>query len=88
MLNTCHNTCGANIIIIIKNIKIIIIIMGVAPFTYEPFTYRPFYLPVVGKRVGFHHHHHHCTFLFHWFYFQLKCAFSNVFLKLAANENA
>ena len=31
----------------------IMIMMGCAPFTYDPFTYRPFYLPVVGKRVGF-----------------------------------
>ena len=35
---------------------------GVAPFTYDPFTYCPFYLPAVGKRVGFYHHHHHHHF--------------------------
>ena len=37
----------------------LMMLMGVAPFTYDPFTYRPFYLQVVGKRVKIYHHHHH-----------------------------
>ena len=40
----------------ISIIIIDIVNVGCAPFTYDPFTYCPFYLPVVGKRVGFHHH--------------------------------
>ena len=50
---------------VILLILIIIIITGVAPFTYDPFTYHPFYLPVVGKRVADHHHHYrHVSFIF------------------------
>ena len=42
-----------------------VVVVGVAPFTYDPFTYHPFYLPVVGKRVADHHHHYrHVSFIF------------------------
>ena len=54
-----HHIHYALIITTFTIIIIVIINKGCAPFTYDPFTYCPFYLPVVGKRVGYHHQYHH-----------------------------
>ena len=41
----------------LTTIMTMVMMAGVAPFTYDPFTYHPFYLPIVGKGVSCHHHH-------------------------------
>ena len=47
-----HHILNANILRI-SMMMIIIISMGVAPFTFDPFTYNPFYLQYLLPKIPF-----------------------------------